>query len=306
MKLDRFLLFLQNVPGIGDATIRKLILGGAFKEFSPETLEDALSFIKSNAASFSKRFDAGSLKVEGVQEANGKKNAIESDCKKYGIKYISYFSDLYPERFKRMGERKPRDFPVTLFYKGDIGLLNAEKTCGIIGTRKPSEKGTKASYDLSKAMTDKGYVVISGLAEGCDAAAHRGCLDAGGKTVAIVGTGLDTVYPKLNEGLLDEILQKGGLVISEYPAGFKAVPYSFVQRDRLQASSSDVLIAVQTSINGGTMHAAKACVDKYGNKLCVVDPSLVSDGETSGNVYLIREYFAKKIGSLADLELNEN
>jgi DNA processing protein len=150
-------------------------------------------------------------------------------------------------------------------------------------------------------MTKQGYVVISGLAEGCDTLGHRGCLEEGGKTVAIVGTGLDTVFPKSNEDLFKQIIKDGGLAISEYPVGFKGASYSFVQRDRLQAAFSDVVIPIQTSIKGGTMHAAKATVEKYGKKLCVISPTLVDDGDCSGNSYLIKEYFAKEITSVEEL-----
>lgn len=304
MKLDRFILFLQNIDGVGDSAIRKLITNNCFKDFNPKTLEDALLFIKKHADYFSKRLNVNNLSLDDIKKANEKRKMIEIESDKLGIKYISYFSELYPDRFKKMKETKACDFPVVIFYKGDISLLNSEKTCAIIGTRKPSEKAIHIGYELSKLVAEKGYVVISGLAEGCDSLGHKGCLDAGGKTVAIVGTGLDIVFPKTNEMLLKDILIKGGLVISEYPVGFKGASYSFVQRDRLQASSSDIVIPIQTSINGGTMHASKDCVDKYGNRLYVVDPELVDDGDASGNAFLIKEYFARKISSIDDLNFD--
>lgn len=303
MNLDRLILFLQNINGIGDSAIRKLIICNCFNNFHPKNLEDVLEFIKKHSIYFSKKSAIESLSMDDLKKANEIRKQIEEKCESLGIKYISYFSDEYPIRFKKMKDTKKYDFPLILFYKGDLNLLNSEKTCAILGTRKPSEKAILIGQKITKKMTESGYVIISGLAEGCDTIGHRECLNAGGKTVAIVGTGLDTVFPKSNTDLLDEILQKDGLVISEYPVGFKGATYSFVQRDRLQAACSDILIPIQTSIHGGTMHAARAGINIYHNKVLVVSPKLVDDGDMSGNAFLIKEYFAKEIVSLDEFNL---
>jgi len=303
MNLNRFILFLQNVDGIGDSSIRKLILSNQFNGLNLESLDQALVWIKEHLSFFSKKEPILHLTIEDMKRANLKRKQIEDKSSALGIKYISYFDENYPRRVKDSLMNKTPDFPIILYYLGDISILNSDKTCSIIGTREPSSKAISIGLELSKHMTKLDYVVISGLAEGCDTLGHKGCLEENGKTVAIVGTGLDVVFPKSNETLFKQIINNGGLAISEYPVGFNGAAYSFVQRDRLQASFSDVIIPIQTSVKGGTMHAAKAAVEKYGRKLYVVSPNLIDDGDCSGNKYLIKEYFAKEITSIEELKI---
>lgn len=293
---SKLISLLQNVNGIGDAAIRKLIIGGLFKEtFDVQmTYNDILAWIKKNEICFSKRANIASLTVDDLKKANIKRKEIEDASSKLGIKTICYFDENYPKRFKDMAYSVGFDFPVLIYYLGDIELLNSAKICAIIGTREVSSKVKDYGMRIAKKMVDDGYVVVSGLAEGCDTIGHRGCLDAGGKTIAIVGTPLNTVFPKINKSLQDEILAKGGLVISEYPIGFKCGAFAFVQRDRLQALGSDVVIALQTSIDGGTMHASKATY-KYNKKLMTIDPSLIDDGNVTGNMELINFWGATSI-----------
>ena len=293
---SKLILLLQNVNGIGDAAIRKLIMSGKFKEiFEVQmTYSALLAWIKRNEICFSKRSNIADLTIDDLKNANAKRKEIEELSAKLGIKIISYFDEDYPKRFRDMAFSKECDFPVLFYYLGDIKLLNAEKICAIIGTREASPKAKAYGMRIAKKMVDDGYVVVSGLAEGCDTIGHRGCLEAGGKTVAIVGTPLNTVFPKINKNLQNEILEKGGLVISEYPIGFKCGAFGFVQRDRLQTSGSDVVIALQTSIDGGTMHASKA-THKYNKKLMTIDPSLIDDGNATGNRELINYWGAVSI-----------
>lgn len=296
MNFNKFILFLKNIDGVGDTAIRKLIINNCFNGFEPKTMNDILVWLKSNISCFTKKKIIEELTIETLKIANEKRTLIVSKCKELNVNYVSYFDDDYPSSFKNI-----EDFPVILFYKGDISLLNNKKICSIIGTRNPSDNAKKIGIEVSMKMTQKGYVVVSGLAEGCDTLGHRGCLDANGKTVAIVGTGLDTVFPKSNADLQQEILDKGGLVISEYPIGFKGASFAFVQRDRLQAACAECVIVIQTAINGGTMHASKACVEKYNKKLFVVSPSLLMDGDASGNQYLIDNYGANVIKDIEEL-----
>lgn len=293
---SKLISLLQNVNGIGDAAIRKLIVGGRFKEtFDGQmTYSDILGWIKKNEICFSKRANIAALTVEDLKNANIKRKEIEEASAKLGIKTVCYFDEDYPKRFKEMAYSKECDFPVLIYYLGNIKLLNSEKICAIIGTREVSPKAKEYGMRITRKMVDDGYVVISGLAEGCDTIGHRGCLDAGGKTVAIVGTPLNTVFPKTNKGLQEEIIAKGGLVISEYPIGFKCGAFAFVQRDRLQTSGSDIVIALQTSIDGGTMHASKA-THKYNKKLMTIEPSLIDDGNVTGNKELINFWGATPI-----------
>lgn len=119
----------------------------------------------------------------------------------------------FPRRLRRIGE----DCPEAIYCRGNLDLLSQHDRVAIIGARAADGEGCGAAYRLGQvwAHKDKGYVVVSGLALGCDTAAHRGCLDEYGKTIAIVASGLDICHPKENKALEQEIIDKGGLIISE-------------------------------------------------------------------------------------------
>ena len=111
--------------------------------------------------------------------------------------------------------------PTILYYQGKVIEKENNGTIpmiGIVGTRKPTEHGRRWTYNISKALAQKGFIIVSGLAEGIDAVAHRACLDAGGRTIAVLGNGLDRVYPPSNRDLMREIAQKG-LIMTEYAYG---------------------------------------------------------------------------------------
>ena len=132
---------------------------------------------------------------------------------------ITYSDSLFPDEL-----RKIPDCPEVLYALGNTDLLTTGRKAAVIGARKADEAGIDAAYRLGYMYAEQGYTVVSGLAFGCDAAAHRGCIDAGGKTIAIVATGLDRVFPKEHKTLQESILSTGGLVISEQPPGVKASP----------------------------------------------------------------------------------
>ena len=302
MNLSKFILFLSNVEGIGDASIRKLIISNCFNNVDFESTSDILEWIKKYRVYFSKKFNIDDLSVDDLIKAKKTRIDLEQKLNNENIKYITWYDNEYPECFKQMN-----DFPIIIYYKGNIELLNDKKKCAIIGTRKVTDKGAEKCKHLSSLLASHNFVVVSGLAEGCDTLAHQACLDVNGKTIAILGCGIDSIYPKQNKLLADEIIKKDGLLISEYPVGFKAKPFSLVQRDRLQTSSSNFVIAVQTDTDGGTMHACKAALNKYEKKVYVVSPKELDYEIATGNLELINKYFARELthNSLEELLKDE-
>ena len=149
--------------------------------------------------------------------------------------------ELFPDTLRAIGE----DCPNTIWALGNVDLLAETDMVAIIGARKASGEGNKAAYTLAKKQASEGKIIVSGLAFGCDAAAHNGCLSAGGKTIAIVATGLDRVHPQEHAALQAEILSKGGLILSEQPLGVKANPKRLVARNRLQAALSHTIIVAE-------------------------------------------------------------
>ena len=165
------------------------------------------------------------------------------------IQIVTYLDANYPKRLKNI-----IDQPTVLYYKGNIECLNKKDTVAIIGTREPTEYGVKIARNLGSSFGKRDYVVVSGLALGCDMYGHEGCLDENGTTVAVMPCGLDTVYPAKNKPLAEKILDKGGCLISEYPIKTRVFKNFFVERDRLQSGLSDGVFVIETGEKGGKLH----------------------------------------------------
>ena len=194
---------------------------------------------------------------------------------------INKNDELFPESFKAIGE----DCPARIYVMGNIDLIKSDHKVAIIGSRKATRAGLSKAYNLGLEYARKGYVVVSGLALGCDAAAHRGCMAGGAGTIAIVATGLDKVHPHENIPLQEEILRKGGLILSEQPLGVKANPTRLVARNRLQAALSEEVVVAECPIHSGTMHTVRFA-QKYGKTIKAVILPFDKE-ENSGNKYII-------------------
>jgi DNA processing protein len=146
-----------------------------------------------------------------------------------------------------------------LFYRGNIKVLQMPGIA-IIGTREPTEAGTQAGIYFAEKFAEQGFNIVSGLAIGCDTTGHQGALNVKGATTAFLANGLDweSIYPKENLELAKNIVESGGLLLSEYPVGQRGNRYTLVERDRLQAGLSYATIVIQTGLRGGTMHAVNA------------------------------------------------
>ena len=217
---------------------------------------------------------------------------------KNGIKSISYFDKNYPELLKQI-----KDCPIILNFKGDISNINNMPSVAIIGTREPTESGSKAAIRFGEIFSAADFNVISGLAIGCDAGGHQGCLNKKGFTSAILAHGLDHIYPTENKKLADEILDKGGIIISEYHAGQKPLANYFVERDRLQAGFSNGIIVVETDIKGGTMHTVKFASESN-RRIAAYSHNkseLLSHPKTRGNQMLIKDGKAIALGTSDDI-----
>ena len=194
---------------------------------------------------------------------------------------INKEDEFFPEAFKAIGE----DCLERIYAMGNLDLLKREHMVAIIGSRKATRTGNSKAYDLGISYAKKGYVVVSGLALGCDASAHRGCMAADGGTIAIVATGLNLVHPRENIPLQEEILRKGGLILSEQPLGVKANPTRLVSRNRLQAALSEEVIVAECPKHSGTMHTVRFA-QKYGKKVKAARLPYDKE-ENSGNKYII-------------------
>lgn len=182
------------------------------------------------------------------------------------------------------------DCPDCIYCMGNLDLLKEEKTVAIIGARSADAEGCRKAYELGAYYARRGYVVVSGLALGCDTSAHQGCLSVGGGTIAIVGNGLDIIHPKANALLTRQILDSGGLVLSEWPAGVKANPTRLVARCRLQAALAQTVILTQCPQKSGSMHTMQFA-RKYG-KTCHAATYPQRTEANAGNYHLLDHHLA--------------
>ena len=175
-------------------------------------------------------------------------------CEELGISLHPIFDPNYPQRLRRLGAGRP----LLLYSRGNSELMQAPSMVSIVGTRQPDAVGAARAYQLGYETARRGAVVISGLARGCDAEAHRGALSVGGATLTVVATGLDVTYPEEHTELSEQLLAHGGLLLSEYPPGVGVARERFVQRDRLLAALADEVQVVQCGLDSGTLHTVRA------------------------------------------------
>ena len=197
----------------------------------------------------------------------------------------------YPELLKKI-----YDPPEELYIKGDPSSLNG-KCIAIVGTRKATDYGKRIARELAKGLAQNGFTIVSGLAEGIDTEAHLGALEAGGKTVAVFGCGIDIVFPSSNSRLADEI-EKHGALISEYGPGISGAKWTFPKRNRIISGLSLGVVMVEGHYESGAMITAKLALDE-GREVFAV-PGNVEIEQTKGSHWLIKQG-AKLIENVDDI-----
>lgn len=177
-----------------------------------------------------------------------------------GIGLVGFYDEEFPDVLRKtVNEEGKLDPPLLLWYRGDFSITQLPGFA-IIGTREATPEGIAGGTFLAGEFAKRGFNIVSGLAIGCDTCGHKGALKVGGKTTAILANGLDhnSIYPPENQELAEQIVENGGLLISEYRIGTPVNRYSLVARDRLQSGLSLATLVIQTGEHGGTMHAATA------------------------------------------------
>lgn len=228
------------------------------------------------------------------------KEAKKSDLKNYlqnleksDIKVVTYYSEGYPETLKQTSQP-----PLVLYCRGDISLLNSN-CLSIVGTRRSSRYGRDITEKFAKALSDAGLTIVSGLADGIDSVAHKSVLEVGGKTIAVLGSGLNEVYPATNRPLAAKIIEQGGLVISEYKPNEKPQTYYFPYRNRIIAGLSAGVLITEATEKSGSMHTKEyAC--EYGKEIYVV-PGRIDDIYSKGCNEIIKTCQGCMVTSPADI-----
>lgn len=187
--------------------------------------------------------------TEKIQSQKYRQNLeyYENYMKKHKIELISIKDKEYPEKLKNI-----YNAPICLYILGNKELLN-KKGIAIVGSRECSEYGKTMSLGFSYLLAKNKVIVISGLAKGIDTAAHIGALQAKGKTIAIIGTGMDLVYPKENKNLMNSILKSDGLIVSEYPLETGPNKENFPRRNRIISGLSDGILVIEAREKSGAL-----------------------------------------------------
>lgn len=194
---------------------------------------------------------------------------------------ITIYDKEYPDKL-----RKIKNPPKQLYLKGNKELLN-QNIISIIGSRNCSENGKKLARKFASELSNQGIVIASGMAKGIDSQGHIGALEARGKTIAVLGSGFNYIFPKENKKLYDEILKNDGLIISEYSQDTQPASELFLQRNRIVSGISIGILVIEAAYRSGTSVTAKLAKEQ-GKKIFVL-PHEIGDIHGTGTNRLIRQ-----------------
>ncbi len=193
--------------------------------------------------------------------------------------FLTHDCPAYPDRLREI-----YDPAAVLWYRGDTALL-ALPGIAVVGTRHPTPYGSGMAQMLSRELAARGLVILSGMARGVDSEAHKGALDAGGKTVAVWGTGVDVIYPKENKRLAEQILTNGGCILSEFPLGTFPAPQNFPVRNRILSGMSIGVLVVEAAEHSGTRITAR-CAMEQNRDVYAVPGNVTNKGSWTPNTLI--------------------
>ncbi len=251
---EKLALFLAK--GVGPETYRALLA----KHGSPEA---ALSDPKAQAVDW-----------ERVERVLG---LVE----RFGLKVVGFWEEGYPPQLAEIPQA-----PAVLFVWGSVEALS-EDAIAVVGTRRPTQYGLRVARELGRECARRGYVLVSGGAYGVDAEAHRAALDAGGKTVAVLGGGHGHLYPRAHRRLFEEMVEAGGAVVSEYPPDVRPEAGLFPRRNRIISGLAKAVVVVEGSRDSGAMITARWALEQ-GREVYAVPGPIYSE-KSEGPNWLISQ-----------------
>ena len=198
---------------------------------------------------------------------------------KHGYRVLSIWDSAYPHRLKEI-----YDPPLLLYYRGDVHIAN-EKVVAVVGTRSCTSYGKMIAMEISQGLSHTGVVIISGMAQGIDRFAHCGALSSTGRTIAVLGCGIDMVYPRSNRDIYDSI-KENGLLLSEYPLGYPPLKQNFPMRNRIISGIADGVIVIEAPPKSGSLITAALALDQ--GRVVLAVPGNVTSRKSVGTNMLIR------------------
>lgn len=250
--IEQLLLF-QRLPGVAAATYWQVLerYGSLSAAFAAST-KDLLQILPKAACSQLREYDKLASKSELGKKLQADLAAIDSQR----VNLISHFSEHYPKLLQQIARPPP-----LLYVRGDPRCLYLPQLA-IIGSRNPTPVGRSNAHEFAAALSRCGFAITSGLALGVDIAAHQGCLSASGKTLAVLGTGIDSIYPKRHKAIAEEIIAAGGALVSEFPLGTAPQAKHFPQRNRIISGLSLGVLVVEAAVKSGSLITASLAVQQ--------------------------------------------
>lgn len=216
------------------------------------------------------------------------------NVRKLGADILVLDDGVYPSLLREI-----YDPPITLYVKGAWSECLDQPCVAIVGSRKCSTYGQNAASMLARDLAQRGVTIVSGFARGIDAAAHRGAIEGGGRTVAVIGTGIDEVYPRDHKKLADEILNAGGAIVTQFPLTTPPVPENFPYRNRIISGLSLGVIVVEAAESSGSLITARLAIEQ--NREVFAVPGNITSRNSFGTNYLIKGAGAKLIQQWQDV-----
>jgi len=218
---------------------------------------------------------------------------IES-VKRLGGDILLLDDGVYPSSLREI-----YDPPIVLYVKGAWSECLDQPCIGVVGSRRCSTYGQNSAMMLARDLAQRGVTVVSGFARGIDAAAHRGALEAGGRTVAVLGTGLDEIYPRDHAKLAAEILAQGGALVTQFPLKTPPVSENFPYRNRIISGLSLGIVVVEAAENSGSLITARLAIEQ--NREVFAVPGNITSRNSFGTNYLIKGAGAKLVQQWQDI-----
>ena len=242
------------------------------------------------------------LETEGIGEETAKQilkseyrvglEKYENYMKENNIELIHLYDKDYPEKLNEIYDK-----PIVLYIKGDKTILN-QFSLAVIGCREHTKYGEIVARDISSKIAQNKIITVSGLARGIDSIAHRETLKANGKTIAVIGSGLDNIYPKENVELANEIIKNGGAIVSEYIIGTKPEKMNFPARNRIISGLSNGVVVIEAKKKSGTMITVDFALEQ-GKEVFAVPGNILSQN-SEGTNELIKQG-AKMVTNIEDI-----
>ena len=285
--MNPYHIALTLTPGLGPKSIRQLM------DFCP----DAEELFAMSRPQLTEIFGKHTGVIEAFLHKSMMPEAEKSiaEAEKYHIDILFFTDTAYPQRLNAAG---CEDSPVLLYLLGQCDL-NAERSIAMVGSRKATDYGRTTTARLVEEMASDKPLIVSGLAYGIDTAAHTAALAHGMSTVAVLGHGLDTIYPSQNRGLAKRIVEQGGALLTEYPLHAEIKATNFPARNRIIAALSDATVVVEAAERGGALITANIA-SSYHREVFAV-PGRLDDSTSEGCNNLIANNKAIMIRNAGDL-----